>query len=42
MQAPVEEDPAYQIIGLATSGPSDIAENHDEYLVQAIEEERKR
>lgn len=38
-QAPIEEDPAYQIIGLAASGVSDIAENHDEYLVREIEKE---
>ncbi len=40
-QMPVEEDPAYQIIGLAASGVSDVAENHDEYLVQEIEKEWK-
>jgi hypothetical protein len=40
-QMPVEEDPAYQIIGLAASGVNDIAENHDEYLVQEIEKEWK-
>jgi len=40
-QVPVEEDPAYQIIGLAVSGVSDIAENHDEYLVQEIQKEWK-
>ncbi len=40
-QAPIEEDPAYQIIGLAGSGVRDIAENHDEYLVQEIEKERQ-
>lgn len=38
-QVPVEEDPAFQIIGLISSGVSNIAENHDEYIVQEIEKE---
>ncbi len=41
-QVPAEEDPAYQMIGLVSSGVSDIAENHDEYIVQEIEKEWKR
>jgi hypothetical protein len=41
-QVPVEEDPAYHLIGLVSSGVSDIAENHDEYIVQEIEKEWKR
>jgi 16S rRNA U516 pseudouridylate synthase RsuA-like enzyme len=41
-QVPVEEDPAFQIIGLVSSGVGNIAENHDEYLVQEIEKEWKQ
>jgi len=40
-QVPVENDPAFQLIGLGASGVSDAAENHDEYLVQEIEKEWK-
>ena len=38
-QIPVENDPAYQLIGLGKSGMSNIAEDHDEYLVQEIGKE---
>ena len=40
-QIPVENDPAYHLIGLGKSGVSNIAENHDEYLVHEIEKEGK-
>ena len=40
-QIPVENDPAFQLIGLGASGVSDVAEKHDEYLVQEIEKEWK-
>jgi hypothetical protein len=39
-QVPAEEDPAYQMIGLFSSGLPNLAENHDEYIVQEIEKER--
>ena len=40
-QLPAGHDPAYQLIGLGASGAMDIAEKHDEYLVQEIEQEGK-
>ena len=40
-QVPAGYDPAYKLIGLGSSGVSDIAENHDEYLVQETEKEGK-
>ena len=40
-QFPTDHDPAYQLIGLGASGVTDIAEKHDEYLVQATEKEGK-
>jgi len=40
-QVPVEEDPAFQMIGLGASGVSDFSEKHDEYLVQELEKEWK-
>jgi hypothetical protein len=40
-QVPAEQDPAYQLIGLGTSGVANIAEKHDEYLTQEIEREGK-
>ena len=38
---PVEDDPALQIMGLGRSGLGDLAERHDEYLVE-FERERNR
>lgn len=40
-QTPVEKDPAYQLIGLISSGLHNLAEEHDEYIVQEIEKEGK-
>ncbi|MGA2488819.1 MAG: ribbon-helix-helix protein, CopG family [Anaerolineales bacterium] len=40
-QVPAGHDPAYQIIGLGASGVMDIAEKHDEYLVQETQKEGK-
>ena len=40
-QVPAEHDPAYQMIGLGASGVANIAEQHDEYLLQEIEKEGK-
>lgn len=40
-QIPFENDPAYRLIGLGNSGVANIAENHDEYLVQVIGKESK-
>ncbi len=39
---PAEEDPAWNIIGLCDSGPSDLSSNHDDYLAQIFNEERGR
>jgi len=39
-QVPVEDDPAYQMIGLFSSGLPNLAEDHDEYIVQEIEKEK--
>jgi hypothetical protein len=38
-QVTIENDPAFQLIGLGKSGISNIAENHDDYLVRSIERE---
>lgn len=38
---PVEEDPLWDIVGLFDSGVGDLAEKHDEYLAQMIEEESR-
>ncbi len=39
---PAEEDPAWNIIGLCDSGPSDLSANHDAYLAQIFKDERGR
>jgi len=39
---PAGKDPAYRLIGLFASGVDDLAENHDEYIVQEIEKEWER
>lgn len=36
---PVEEDPLWNIIGIADAGPPDLAANHDRYLAETIAEE---
>lgn len=36
-EAPVEEDPAYRMIGLVSSGVKEA--DHDEHIVQEIEKE---
>ena len=33
-ETPVEEDPLWNIIGIADSGLGDLAENHDKYLAE--------
>jgi hypothetical protein len=38
-EVPAEEDPLWNIIGLADAGPSDLAEKHDEYLAETIAQE---
>jgi hypothetical protein len=40
-QVPSGQEPAYQLIGLGTSGVIDIAGKHDEYLVEEIQKEGK-
>jgi hypothetical protein len=40
-QIPAGQDPAFQLIDLGTSGVKDIAEKHDEYLVQEVQKEGK-
>ena len=34
-ETPVEEDPLWDIVGLGASGVGNIAEAHDQYLVEA-------
>ena len=36
---PIEEDPLWGIVGLGDAGVSDLAENHDQYIVELLEEE---
>jgi len=38
-EVPAEEDPLWDIIGIANAGPTDLAANHDRYLAEAIAEE---
>ncbi len=38
-EVPAEKDPAYQIIGLGSSGVADLGAHHDAYLAQEIEKE---
>jgi hypothetical protein len=40
-QIPPKDDPAYQMIGIFSSGLHNLAEEHDEYLVREIEKEKK-
>jgi 16S rRNA (cytidine1402-2'-O)-methyltransferase len=40
-QIPIENDPAYRLIGLGNSGISNVAKNHAENLVREIEKESK-
>ena len=39
---PAEKDPARQIVGLGSSGISDLATRHDEYLIKEIASESKK
>ena len=41
-QLPVEQDPAWQIIGLGSSDVNDLGARHDKYLAQEISEEINR
>ncbi len=38
-QVPVEKDPAWDIIGLGSSGVRDLATRHDAYLVEELSKE---
>lgn len=38
---PVEQDPLMSIIALGGSGPPDLAENHDKYLMEIFKSESK-
>ena len=38
---PAGKDPAYQLIGLFSSGVDDLAENHDTYIIEEIERESR-
>ena len=38
-RVPVEEDPAYKLVGVGTSKNRHIADKHDEYIVDEIEKE---
>lgn len=39
MDVPLEEDPLWNIIGIVDSGPPDLSEKLDEYLVKWMREE---
>ncbi len=41
-ELPVEQDPAWKIVGLGRSDVSDLGTRHDEYLVQELSKEIKR
>jgi hypothetical protein len=38
-EMPIEDDPAWKLIGLGSSGVTDLAERHDEYLIQILDGE---
>jgi len=38
-ELPIEDDPAMRLVGLG-SGPSDLAEDHDRYLIESEMESR--
>jgi hypothetical protein len=40
-EAPWDEDPALDIIGIVNSGLGDLAEEHDDYIVKWLREERR-
>jgi hypothetical protein len=40
-EVPLDEDPAWDIIGLVEGGPPDLAEKHDEYLAKWLREENR-
>jgi len=35
-ERPIEEDPIFGIIGIASGGPSDVSERHDDYLMGEV------
>lgn len=41
-QLPVEQDPAWKIIGLGNTATSDLATHHDEHLVEELGKELNR
>ncbi len=38
---PPEEDALWDLVGLVKSGPSDLADRHDEYLAQFVSDENR-
>jgi hypothetical protein len=38
---PAEEDSLWDLVGLVKSGPSDLAEKHDEYLAKLVSDENR-
>jgi hypothetical protein len=40
-EVPAEEDPLWDIVGLVQSGPSNLAEKHDEYVAEMIADENR-
>lgn len=38
---PIEEHPAWRVVGLGHSGVGDMAEEHDRYIAELLEEESK-
>jgi hypothetical protein len=41
-QLPLEDDPAWQLVGLGEIGLADLAVDHDRYLAEEIEREARR
>ena len=40
-EAPVEENPLWNIVGIMDSGVGNLAENHDQYLAEVYAEENR-
>ena len=39
---PPEDDSLWELVGLVKSGPSDVADRHDEYLAQLVVDENQK
>ncbi|OQA46605.1 MAG: hypothetical protein BWY52_00668 [Chloroflexi bacterium ADurb.Bin325] len=40
-EVPLEEDPLWNIVGTFDSGLGNLAEKHDEYIVEAVQDESR-